>query len=88
MPRYSYKCLNCEILTEVWHSIGERLEDCDSCKEKSCMERVPSNFSLNLNKQKSDSTKKPGNLVKQSIEEFKKDLKQQKKDLINQEIKK
>ena len=86
MPRYSYKCLKCEILTEVWHSIEEKLEDCSSCEEKSCMERIPSAFSLSPKKEGLGSSKKPGKLVKESIEEFKKDLKQQKKDLINQEI--
>jgi putative FmdB family regulatory protein len=86
MPRYTYKCTDCLILVEVWHSITERLENCSSCNKESCMERVPSNFSLNLNKQNSKTSKKPGELVKESIEEFKQDLKQQKKDMINQEI--
>ena len=88
MPRYSYKCSDCNEVVEVWHSITEKLENCQACNKEHCMEKIPSNFSLAFNKENSKSSSRPGDLVKQSIEEFKQDLKQQKKDMINQEVNK
>ena len=78
MPRYLYKCAHCKEMVTVRHGMGENIEKCDSCGEQDCMKRVPS-FPIRLNK--ASKEKKVGQVVKNHIEEAKKDIKKDKKEM-------
>ena len=78
MPRYLYKCDHCKEMITVRHAMGESVEKCDACGEQDCMKRVPS-FPIRLNKTKKE--KKTGQVVKNHIEEAKKDVKKEKKEM-------
>ena len=79
MPRYLYRCVSCSGEVEVWHSMSNRLEDCIECEAKGSLIRVPTSFRTAETDQKTG--KKVGELVKSSIEDFKKDLNEEKKKI-------
>ena len=81
MPKYFYKCLDdeCKQVFEAVHSMKEKLDTCLHCS--GTVERVPMN-TVNVFKDSNKQTKqKTGSVVKKSIEEFRKDLKDEKKRL-------
>ena len=81
MPKYFYKCLDdeCKQVFEAVHSMKEKLDTCLHCS--GTVERVPMN-TVNVFKDSNKQTKqKTGSIVNKSIEEFKKDLKDEKKRL-------
>ena len=82
MPIYNYVCESCDYSFKAMHSIKDKLVDCPSCGEPQ-LNRVPANFSLG----KTESPSKAGELVKEKIEEFKSDLKQEKQKLASEEFK-
>lgn len=77
MPRYTYRCLKCDQASTVFHSITEKLTDCELCDEGK-LERLPS---LPLTVSKKDLKQKPGQLVKQHIEETRKEVAREKQRL-------
>ena len=81
MPKYSYRCTLCEAILEVFHSMSETREECEKCGNQSSLQKMPSNFSL-VSNIKED--KKTGALVKESIEEFRQDLEEEKRKLKNE----
>jgi|TARA_R110000851_G_scaffold40535_1_gene102100 hypothetical protein len=91
MPRYIYKCQKCEQVFNVSHSIKEKFSSCEecneSCKEEGGLSRLPSSFTTNISKENLNSKDKAGSLVKNKIEEFKEDLKQEKEKYKKQEFK-
>jgi len=82
MPRYTYKCRKCDIILEFVHSMNDEKSDCTKCSEKETLQKLPSSFSTfgKTTKQKGQV----GGVVKSSIEDFKKDLKEQKKEAIKE----
>ena len=80
MPLYTYKCKKCSSITKVKHSIDETLEVCE-CGEEGQMIKLLSRFSIEKSEALNEDNKKPGSVVKTSIEEFKKDLKKEKQKL-------
>lgn len=80
MPIYTYKCLKCESVYNERHTIKEVKKDCKKCGSKDSLKKLLTNFSVGL-KEKNNDNKKVGDVVKKSIEEFKEDLNEQKKDL-------
>ena len=82
MPRYSYKCKNCNIIATFYHGISEeeKINDCEACNTINSMVRIPSKFSLDEKKQE----RKIGSVVNKSIEEFREDLKEQRQKLQNE----
>ena len=78
MPRYTYRCKKCEETFEVVHSIKEKLADCEKCKTKDTLIRVPPLLSRF---KKKEQEKKPGTIVKKYIEEVKNEVKEEKKKL-------
>ena len=84
MPRYIYHCKRCDNEFETSHSITERLEDCEECDEEGALFRVPSFFVMKKEEQASNKT---GDIVKSKIEEFKQDLKEEKKAFQEKEYK-
>jgi putative FmdB family regulatory protein len=81
MPRYSYTCTSCESTIEASHGINERLSYCEACKT----DTLKKNLSIpNIAKQpdiNNLTNRKNGDIVKEKIEEYKKDLKEQKQQL-------
>jgi putative FmdB family regulatory protein len=79
MPRYLYRCSECNEEYQELHSIKEKLTDCKLCDSVDSLVRVPSSF---MSKQKNKNLKrKPGSVVKEFIETSKEELKSQKKGL-------
>ena len=83
MPRYSYTCTSCESTLEAYHSSDERLSYCEACGTNT----LKKNLSIpNITKQpeiNNLTNTKNGAIVKEKIEEFRKDLKEQKEALKN-----
>jgi len=82
MPIYNYVCEACEYSFKAMHSIKDKLVECPGCKALD-LNRVPANFSLG----KREGTSGTGDLVKEKIEEFKSDLKQEKEKLASEDYK-
>ena len=77
MPRYTYRCDVCGNSFEVSHSISEKLTNCE-CGEEGSLKRIPSlpfRASVKINKQKA------GEIVKEFIEDAKKEVKQVKQEM-------
>ena len=86
MPRYLYKCEKCEQYFEKNHSIVIKYKVCSEISEDDCqgaLTRIPS-FSRYI-KVKSDSKTPTGELTRNTIEEARQELKEQKENLSNQE---
>ena len=79
MPRYTYECGTCEILFEKTHSMTEKLDDCEYCDSEKSLKRIPSSFRL-VNEDRNSSIR-PGDVVRDHIEDAKKDIRQQKEDM-------
>jgi len=74
MPEYNYKCNECAVAFKEEHGMKEAVEKCPSCGSVHSLRRMPSNFLL-ASKKKEEKT---GDIVKRSIEEFRKDLNEEK----------
>ena len=83
MPRYLYRCRECEVVFQTNHSIKERLTDCEECETAGSLRRIPS-MTRTLTKNTNEEGRSTGNLVKQYIEDAKQDLKEEKKELSSQ----
>ena len=83
MPRYLYKCQNCEIFFQANHSIKEKLKDCENCQSADTLQRIPS-IPFVIDKGKSEDKRPTGALVKEYIEDVRDELNQEKKDLSSQ----
>tara|TARA_Y100000310_G_C20272947_1_gene618902 strand:+ start:170 stop:433 length:264 start_codon:yes stop_codon:yes gene_type:complete len=80
MPKYFYKCLGCETVSEFYHSMNEIKEDCTACNLNGVLRKIPSKISsLNI----IEGNRKVGSIVKQSIETFREDLEDEKQKLKN-----
>ena len=80
MPRYTYRCDVCGKSFEVSHSISEKLTDCE-CGEEGSLKRIPSlpfRASVKINKQKA------GEIVKEYIEDAKKEIQISKQEMIEE----
>ena len=76
MPKYTYKCEACGEHFEKNHSISEKLTDCE-CGEEGSLTRVPSlPFCVSVKKQKA------GQIVKDFIEDTRRDVEVQKQEMI------
>ena len=59
----------------------DKMVDCDKCDAKETLERLPSYANIVVNKTQDEEIKKPGQVVKEFIEDAKKDTKIQKQQL-------
>jgi DNA-directed RNA polymerase subunit M/transcription elongation factor TFIIS len=78
VPKYRYKCNECNKTLFAYHHISDELKDCESCSAKNSLIRMPSLFRT---EKKNFSQTSTGNRVKKAIEEFQDDLKQEKENL-------
>ena len=79
MPKYTYKCTECDAVYSVRHRMSERLTNCDACKSNNTLVRVISNIVLEPG---SDfTTKEPGHIVKKTIEDLREEIRTKKEEL-------
>ena len=79
MPIFSYRCNNCNEITKAMHLISEELKDCPACgTENSLTKMLTKPFAQ---KKQTPTTPKTGDLTKKYIEENRKVLEQQKKEI-------
>jgi len=82
MPRYTYHCEECDNYYDISHSMTESVKlQCVECTQS--LNKVPS-VPLSLKVREIDA--KTGELVNSSIEEFKKDLREQRQEASKKEI--
>jgi len=86
MPRYSYICQQCENQIEAFHSSDERLSFCDKCETDSLKKVLSIPTIIKNNNVNSSTNRKVGDIVKEKIEEFRQDLKEQKKEVLNRKV--
>ena len=82
MPKYIYKCSECDFVKEVVHSMQEKLKDCEECGTIDVLRRIPS-FSLSLGA--SSNSESTGDRVKDFIEEARGELKEERANLKRKE---
>ena len=80
MPKYSYRCAQCDNVLTIYHSISDKKTDCNVCETPCSLRRLPSKFNLNIQ----EKNNKVGDLVKHNIKEFEKELEQEKEKLRNE----
>ncbi len=80
MPKYNYKCQECEFEFETRHGIKDRLYDCENCNISGSLSRIPQ--LTRIVKKPTVGKQKPGSLVKEYIEENKRILDEEKKQRI------
>ena len=86
MPKYVYRCEECEYEFEIRHSMGETVDKCISCEAENCLVRIPQ-MQFHKKSTRFENKKKTGSLVKEYIEENRKILKEEKMNAKNQEWK-
>ena len=75
MPHYTYRCDECGGVFAAFHSMKERLVDCEGCESADSLERVPSSFSMHIKE------KVAGKIVKSFIEDAREEVKEEKKKM-------
>ena len=85
MPRYSYKCTKCDYQYDTMHSYKIVLTDCPACDGRNSLKKMLNNFTTKI--ENNNQEDKVGSVVKDSIEDFKRELKEEKERLSKQEYK-
>ena len=82
MPRYTYKCRECEVQFDTSHSIHHKLEDCEECKSTGSLFRIITSFKTSgLDSLSSIKKDKPGKIVNQFINDTKRELDEYKNNI-------
>jgi rRNA maturation endonuclease Nob1 len=81
MPKYVYRCHQCEGEFELRHSIGKTCEKCIICNQSGAFTRIPSSVFLSKKDDKFNEKNKPGSVVKETIKEIKEELSQERRNL-------
>ena len=77
MPNYVYRCKACAHEFETFHDMSDRLENCYACKSDATLFRVPSSsFTTSV-----ENKNKTGQIVKDFIEDAKKEIAQEKEKM-------
>jgi len=87
MPTYTYKCAECDLVFEVFHSMSETAEQCEGCKTTGKLSRVVPTRTT-VTKAPLRQADKPGHLVNKYIEDVKQEVKEEKLRLKTQEYEK
>ncbi len=74
MPSYVYECSECGEVLEVFHSMSDELSDCEICGRENSLNKIPEVPIYVKNKS-------AGNIVKQHIEDAKKQIRQEKEEM-------
>ena len=86
MPKYCYRCKECDITFEAIHSIVEKLYDCTSCETSGSLNRIP--FVIRRAQTRPPDKQKPGELVNRFIKEAREEVKVEKEQYKKEEYKK
>jgi len=85
MPKYIYRCDGCEEIFEVVHSMKNKLETCEECD--GLLIRIPSQAFINSGQKKAAINHKVGDLVRDHIEESKRELQKEQERIGSEEYK-
>jgi putative FmdB family regulatory protein len=77
MPKYNYRCKDCDSQYEIWHGMTEDHSECNVCSASSVV-RIPSLLGEVIN---NDRKRKVGNIVNSTIEETREEIREYKKKL-------
>jgi len=79
VPKYTYRCKDCDHSFEAVHGMFVKLQDCDECVTDGSLFRVPSvAYSI---EGKASTEKRTGELVKEFIHDVKREVKEEKKKM-------
>jgi|TARA_R110002110_G_scaffold227472_1_gene441790 hypothetical protein len=79
VPKYTYKCKECELAFDTFHGMFMKLKNCDVCDTNGTLYRVPSvSYSTGPD---TSYEKKAGETVKEFISDTKKEVEKQKEDM-------
>ena len=78
MPRYQYRCKECDNILTIIHLSDEEQSDCPKCLAKHSLVKMLTTFST---KKKGTKKNKVGQTTEQFIEDSRNELKQQKNKL-------
>jgi len=78
MPRYTYRCDHCKSTFEISHGMFFEQKICIKCQSNDTLTKIP-DFAIKI--KKTEAKQRVGKIVDQYIEEAKKELKDQRKDL-------
>ena len=81
MPRYTYRCDECEEVFEVNHSMSIKLKDCQLCESLDSLIRVPSSTFITTNVISTKDNKKVGDVVNDHIEEAREEVAKEKEKM-------
>jgi len=79
MPKYVYKCRNCDGSFTTFHGMTDDQDYCELCDELDCVFRIPQMPSVKLTQNDA------GKIVREYIEDAKKELQAEKKRLQQKE---
>tara|TARA_R100000008_G_C3585887_1_gene172228 strand:+ start:1772 stop:2026 length:255 start_codon:yes stop_codon:yes gene_type:complete len=79
MPRYEYRCANCEAIVVIAHASTEEAKECPKCSSINALKKLVSTF---MTKTKPRSRSVTGDVTENFIKDARVDLKQQKKELL------
>lgn len=85
MPKYTYKCSECDDTHTAFHSMSVTLSDCLECGCVGSLQRLVTSF--NLEKQDENIDKPSGFLVKKTIEDTRQEIQALKEKLVNDTLK-
>jgi len=77
MPKYEYKCKTCNEHFFLRHGIKEKIEKRPTCEKECDLERIPTISFRKIEKKK----KKVGKVVRDYIEDTKKEIEEEKEHL-------
>ena len=80
MPRYKYKCSQCNLEQIIHHLISESMKDCKLCDTENSMIKMLSSAAIKTNKI-SPPNREIGELTKEYIESNREILEKQKKEV-------
>jgi len=81
VPKYAYKCKECDHAFEAVHGMLIKLRNCDECTTDGSLFRVPSVSYSTKNKASPETEKKTGEVVKEFISDAKKEVEEQKREM-------
>jgi putative FmdB family regulatory protein len=81
MPKYVYKCTECEEVSEKTHSMSEKLTDCELCMTEGTLKKIPSSIAVQYKENN------VGKIVDEHIKEAKEELALEKEQILKEEYK-
>ena len=85
MPKYCYRCKECDVTFEIVHNIGEKLHDCTDCETSGSLNRIP--FVIRRAQSLPPDKQKPGELVNRFIKNAREEIKVEKEQYKKEEYK-